>query len=111
PAWLPGGRELLYISDREGGRDLYQIRLTRTGRPTGGAARLTTGLNAARVSVAADGRRLAYAVYSQTANAWSLPIPTPGVAGLRGAEPITTGAQVIEGFDVSPDQRWLGFDS
>jgi serine/threonine-protein kinase len=111
PAWLPEGGKLLYISDRDGGRDLYQLGLTRAGRPTGGAARLTTGLNAASVSVAADGRRLAYAVYSQTANVWSLPIPTSGVTGVRRAEPITTGAQVIEGFDVSPDRRWLAFDS
>ena len=34
PAWLPGGGTLLYISDREGGRDLYQLRLTRAGRPS-----------------------------------------------------------------------------
>jgi Tol biopolymer transport system component len=111
PAWLPGGRELLYISDREGGRDLYQLRLTRTGRPAGAAARLTTGLNAARVNVAANGGRLAYAVYSQTSNVWSLPIPTSGVTSVSRAEPVTTGAQVIEGWDVSSDRRWLAFDS
>jgi serine/threonine-protein kinase len=111
PAWLPGGRTLLYISDREGGRDLYQLRLTRVGRPTGDATRLTTGLNAIRISVAADGRRLAYAVYTQTVNVWSLPIPSAGIASVSRAEPVTTGAQVIEGFDVSPDGRWLGFDS
>jgi Tol biopolymer transport system component len=111
PAWLPDGGKLLYISDRDGGRDLYQLSLSRTGRPTGGATRLTTGLNAARVSVAADGRRLAYAVYSQTANVWSLPIPTSGVTSVSRAKPITTGAQVIEGWDVSVDRQWLAFDS
>ena len=111
PAWLPGGGTLLYISDREGGRDLYQLHLTRAGRPTGDAARLTTGLNAARVSVAADGRRLAYATFTQTSNVWSLPIPTSGVTGVSRAEPVTTGTQLIESFDVSPDGRWLAFDS
>ena len=110
PAWLPGGA-LLYISDRDGGRDLYQLRLTRAGRPSGEATRLTTGLNAARVSVAADGRRLAYATYTESANVWSLPIPTSGVASVSRAEPVTTGTQVIEGFDVSSDGRWLAFDS
>ena len=104
-----GGR--CYISDREGGRDLYQLRLTRAGRPTGAAARLTTGLNAARVSVAADGRRLAYATINETSNVWSLPIPTSGVASVSRAEPRSTGTQVIEGFDVSRDERWLAFDS
>jgi Tol biopolymer transport system component len=111
PAWLPGGSTLFYISDREGGRDLYQLRLTRAGRPAGEAARLTTGLNAARVSVAADGRRLAYAGLTESANVWSLRIPSAGVASVSQAEPVTTGAQVIEGFDLSHDRRWLAFDS
>ncbi|HUR93766.1 MAG TPA: protein kinase [Gemmatimonadales bacterium] len=111
PSWLPGGRALLYLSDRDGGRDLYELRLTRAGRPAGDAARLTTGLNAAQVSIAADGRRLAYAVITESANVWSLPIPSSGVTGVRQAEPVTTGTQAIEGFDLSPDQRWLAFDS
>jgi serine/threonine-protein kinase len=111
PAWLPGGGTLLFLSDRDGGRDLYQLRLTRAGRPAGDAARLTTGLNAARVSISSNGRRLAYAVLTESSNVWSLPIPTSGVASVRQAEPVTTGAQTIEGFDLSHDRRWLAFDS
>jgi Tol biopolymer transport system component len=61
--------------------------------------------------MANNGRRLAYAVHTQTSNLWSLPIPTSGVMSVSRAEPITTGAQVIEGWDVSPDRRWLAFDS
>ena len=110
PTWLPGGN-LLYISDRDGGRDLYQLHLNRAGRPAGEAARLTTGLNAIRVGVANNGRRLAYSVFSQTSNLWSLPIPASGVTSVSRAQPITTGAQVIEWGGVSPDQRWLAFDS
>ncbi|HEX3233878.1 MAG TPA: protein kinase [Gemmatimonadales bacterium] len=110
PTWLRAGT-LLYISDREGGRDLYRLPLNGAGRPTGDAARLTTGLNAARVSVAADGRRLAYAALTESGNVWSLPIPGTGVGSVRQAEPVTTGTQVIEGFDLSHDRRWLAFDS
>jgi Tol biopolymer transport system component len=111
PAWLTDGGRLLYISDRDGGRDLYQLQLNRAGRPAREAARLTTGLNANRVSVANNGRRLVYSIFTQTANLWSLPIPTSGVTIVSRAQPITTGAQVIEWGDVSPDQRWLAFDS
>jgi Tol biopolymer transport system component len=111
PAWLPGGGTLLYLSDREGGRDLYQLRLTRAGRPTGDATRLTTGLNAAGVSVAADGRRLVYATLTESANVRALPIPSSGVTSVSQAEPVTTGAQTIEGFDLSRDRQWLAFDS
>jgi eukaryotic-like serine/threonine-protein kinase len=110
PAWLPGSN-LLYISDRDGGRDFYQLHLNRAGRPSGEASRLTTGLNANRVSVANNGRRLAYSIFTQTSNMWLLPIPTSGVTSVSRAVPITTGAQVIEWGDVSLDQRWLAFDS
>jgi Tol biopolymer transport system component len=111
PAWLPGGRSLLYVSDRAGGRDIYQVTLGRDGRPAGSPGRLTTGLNAAQVTVSADGRRLAYAAFTQSSNVWSLPIPNSGIGLVSRAEPVTRGNQVIENFDVSPDDRWLAFDS
>jgi eukaryotic-like serine/threonine-protein kinase len=111
PAWLPGRRSLLFVSNRDGGRDIYQVHLARAGGPAGDAARLTTGLNAAGMSVSADGRRLAYAAFTETSNIWALPIPTSGVASVSRAEPVTRGTQVIELFDVSPDGRWLAFDS
>jgi Tol biopolymer transport system component len=68
-------------------------------------------LNAAEVSVSADGRRLAYAAFTETSNVWVLPIPTSGIANVSRAEPVTRGTQVIESFNVSPDGRWLAFDS
>ncbi len=111
PAWLPGRPSLLFVSNRDGGQDIYQGSLTRAGRKAGDATRLTTGLNAAEVSVSADGRRLAYAAFTETSNIWALPIPTSGIASVSRAEPVTRGTQVIEGFDVSPDGRWLAFDS
>ncbi len=111
PAWLPRPVSLLYVSNRDGGRDIYQLALTGSGRPAHEAVRLTTGVNAATVSVSADGRRLAYAAFTRTSNVWSLPIPASGSVNLSRAEPVTTGSQEIEAFDVSADGRWLVFDS
>jgi serine/threonine protein kinase/Tol biopolymer transport system component len=111
PAWLPRPTSLLYISNRDGGRDIYQVTLTRSGRPGGDATRLTVGLNASTVSASADGRRLAYATFSRTANVWSFPVPQRGPVKVSGAEQHTVGNQEIEGFDLSPDGRWLVFDS
>jgi Tol biopolymer transport system component/tRNA A-37 threonylcarbamoyl transferase component Bud32 len=110
PVWL-GARSLLYVSNREGGRDIYQVTLSRSGRPSGEAVRLTTGVNAASVSASADGRRLVYPGYVRTANVWSITIPPNGKAEMSRAEPVTTGNQEIEAFDVSADGRWLVFDS
>ncbi len=111
PAWLPGRRSLLFVSDEGGGRDLYEVAIGRNGRPGGSPVRLTTGLNASHVSVSRDGKRLAYSVFTETSNVWSVPIPGSGVALVSRAEPVTRGNQVVENFDVSPDGRWLGFDS
>jgi TolB protein len=111
PIWLPQGRQLLFVSDRDGGRDIYQVRLRRSGEPAGPPTRLTTGLNAHTVSLAADGKRLAYSVYTETANVWSLPIPDREPAPISQATPVTTGKQIIETVAASPDGRWLAFDS
>jgi serine/threonine-protein kinase len=112
PTWA-GNRSLLFVSNRGGGLDIYQARLDRTGRPEGEPARITTGLEAEAISLAADGSRLAYSVLTETSNVWSLPIPTDAESpvSIRAAEPVTSGNQVIEYMAISPDGRWLAFDS
>ncbi len=111
PAWLPGGPRLLYVSDRDGSRDVYVVRLGSSGAPAGGPRRLTTGLGAHTISVSPDGSRLAYSVYTQSANIWSIAVPQAGAVAAAAATPVTTGSQAIEGLAVSPDGRWLAFDS
>ncbi len=111
PTWVPGGHGLLYISNRDGGRDIYQVTLSGAGRPRGSPARLTTGLGAHGISVSADGTRLAYAVFAERSNVWSIPIPATGAVSISRALPVTTGNQTIEEFALSPDGAWLAFDS
>jgi Tol biopolymer transport system component len=115
PTWVPGARgaALLFLSNQDGGLDAYRVGLRPGGQPEGPARRLTTGLNAQSISLSADGRRLAYSVFTESSNVWSLPIPATAAApsSVRQAEPVTSGNQVTEGFDVSPDGRWLAFDS
>ena len=112
PVWLPDGRGLLFISDRDGSRDLYRVALDGSGRPTGPPARLTTGLGLHGIDLARDGRVLVYTGFTDYANIWSLPIPDRAVTlSAAGAEPLTAGHQSIEGMAISPDGRWLAFDS
>jgi Tol biopolymer transport system component len=111
PIWLPRGRQVLFISDRDGGRDIYRVALDRSGKPAGPATRLTTGLNAHTISLSLDGKRLAYSAFTATANVWSLPIPERAPISISRATPVTTGKQIIEGIAVSRDGRWLAFDS
>ncbi len=111
PVWESGGRALLFVSNRDGGRDVYAVALTRAGRAAGGPVRLTTGANVHAISLAAQGRLLAYSAFTETSNVWSLPIPGAPPASIAQAQPVTNGNQTIEGFDVSPDGHWLAFDS
>ena len=111
PAWLPDGRSLLFVSSRDGSRDVYRVAIDRSGKPTGAPARLTTGLQVHTIDVSRDGRQLAYDDFTEYANVATLPIPVAGPVSAAGAEPLTSGHQSIEGMAVSPDGRWLAFDS
>jgi Tol biopolymer transport system component len=111
PIWLPEGRVVLFVSNRDGGRDIYRVELRRSGQPDGTPARLTTGLNAHSISISADGGRIAYSAYRETANVWTMAIPERGAVSISQATPVTAGEQIIESVAVSGDGRWLAFDS
>jgi Tol biopolymer transport system component len=111
PAWLPDSRSLLFISNRDGPRDVYRVSVRRGGDPAGPISRLTFGLGAHSVGLTADGRRLAYSVYSLRSNVWAVPLAGEGVASMAAARQITTGNQMIETFTLSHAGKWIYFDS
>jgi Tol biopolymer transport system component/tRNA A-37 threonylcarbamoyl transferase component Bud32 len=110
PAWI-SSRRLVFVSDRDRGRDIYQLDLRRDGRPAGEPRRLTTGLNVSLIGVSSDRSRLTYSVARIRSNIWRLPLPASGTASARFAQPVTSGEQNIEIFSISNDGRWLLFDS
>ena len=111
PAWLPDNRTVLFVSNRDGGRDVYSARLTGGGSRDGEPKRLTSGLNAHGIGVSRDGKLLAYASYTPSANIWSIEIPARGVASVRSAQQVTFGNQKIEKLALSWDGQWLAYDS
>ena len=111
PVWSADGGQLLFLSSRDGPRDVYAVALSPSGRPRGEPTRLSTGLGAISISLSSDHRRLAYAVYSARSNIQSLPIPAGAPVEANAATPVTTGNQVIESMRVSRDGRWLLYDS
>ncbi len=109
PAWTAAG-DLLYVSDREGSRDVYQVKLSNSGVAAGVPVRLTTGLNVLGIGMSLDGSHLAYSSFAETSNVWSLPVTTGGLS-VSQARPETEGNQTIENVDVSPDGQWLAYSS
>jgi Tol biopolymer transport system component/serine/threonine protein kinase len=111
PAWLPGSRDLLFLSDRDGPRDVYHLHLNARGVSDEKAERLTTGLNAHTFTVSRDGTRLYYSRLSGHTNVFALPIPDTGIAQFSDAKAVTSGTQMVENRGGSPDGRWVAYDS
>jgi len=111
PVWTPDGKQLLFISDRGGARDIYALPLNSFGKPQSSPTRLTTGLDAHTISLSQDGQKLVYSVFNLTSNIWSMDIPEKGTLSVSLADQITQGNQIIETVQISPDEKWLVFDS
>ena len=111
PQWLPNGRGLLFVSDREGPRDVYQVRLGGSGQPQGKPMRVTTGLNPHGISISQDGSKLAYSQLTFRTNVWEISLPTTGSVSLSEARQVTVGSQSVENHGLSSDGRLLAYDS
>jgi Tol biopolymer transport system component len=110
PAWEPDGRAILFVSDRDGTRDIYRQRIDASGEPQDAAERLTTGAEAYNVTVSRDGSRIAYSTVRQGNHIWMAPI-TDGITPFESAHPVTSEAQKTEGVAISHDGKWIAFDS
>jgi eukaryotic-like serine/threonine-protein kinase len=120
PVWSPSSHRLYFVSNRQGtsdayaqgtSGDVYAVEITADGQVQGKPARVTTGLGASSIALSGDGKHLVYAASFSRANIWSLPIPPAGPVSTAGARPVTSGTQIIEAMKVSPNGRWLEYDS
>jgi Tol biopolymer transport system component len=111
PVWSKDGRQLYFVSNRQGPSDIYSIEVTKAGAVRGDPSRVTTGLGVYSIAFSSDGRQLAYAAYSSRANIWSVPLPSNGTVDLSSGHAITSGNQTIEAMRVTRDGRWLLYDS
>ncbi|MFL5582584.1 MAG: protein kinase domain-containing protein [Gemmatimonadaceae bacterium] len=111
PAWSRDGRTLYYVSNRQGPRDVYALDVRARSPSRAEPARVTTGMSAQSIDFSADGTRMVYAKYESSANVWAMPIPAGPPGSLASAVPVTSGNQTVEGVRVSPDGRWLVYDS
>jgi serine/threonine-protein kinase len=114
PQWLPDSQHLLFVSNRHGPRGIYVVEVGPEGRR--GPPRGVPGSSDPHsISVSADGKRLAYAKFTVKQNIWSTPTPRSGSISISDvigeAVPVTTGNQLIEIFSLSPDGKWIVFDS
>lgn len=111
PEWLDASRLMIVTGDGSA-RDVVVLTIGADGSPQGEPSRLTNGLHVQSVSTWPGTGRVVYTILARTANLWSVALPANGMpARLADARPLTTGSQVIESMDVSPDGQWIAFDS
>jgi Tol biopolymer transport system component len=111
PVWWPDGRSILYVSDRDGTRDVYRQPLSANGRPTGKPDRVTSGLDVFTITLSRDGSVMAYSTLRLRANIWMAPISATGTTPTSAAHPVTNERQAVEGIAISHDSKWLAYDS
>jgi eukaryotic-like serine/threonine-protein kinase len=113
PAWSPDGKQLFFSSDRSGSPNLWRIRIEEaSGKVDGPPEPLTTNSSwVADVTVAGDGRRVAYASVMTTSNIQRFDFdPIVGMITSAGSW-VTTGTAFRRYIDVSPDGQQLVFSS
>jgi TolB protein len=111
PVWWPDGHSILFVSDRDGARDVYRQTVNPRGRPQGKPDRVTSGLNVFSFTLTRDGSQMAYSTLQLRANIWMAPITANGTTPSSAAHPVTTEKQSIEGIALSHDGKWLAYDS
>jgi serine/threonine-protein kinase len=108
PVWTDDG-SILFVSTLGGARDIYMQRLNSRRAANGAAVRITTGLNPHTISI--SGNVLTYSVFNTVANIWTAAGNESDIDNARNAKPVTTGSQTVEYGSVSPDGKWLAYDS
>jgi Tol biopolymer transport system component len=109
PAWLDA-RHLLFVSDQDGARGVYIVEVGPHGAR--GAPRIIPGVaDPHSISYAIASRQLAWAKFTLRQNIWSYPLGRAAPAAIRDGVRVTTGNEVSEVADVSPDGKWLAYDS
>jgi serine/threonine-protein kinase len=110
PTWL-GNDRLLFVSNRDGQRDIYLVPLRDSGEPAGEPVRVTTGADVHTLSVTPDGTRVAYSKLRFRSNLYEIILPEQGSVSIGSARPVTSQSAVIEQHNRSTDGQVLVYDS
>ena len=111
PVWSRDGKTLYFVSNEQGPRDIYALDATARDFARAKRTRITTGLEAHSVGISSTGTQMVYAVYRSRANVWAVKIPENRSASVDSAVAVTAGNQTVEGVRVSPDGRYVVYDS
>jgi serine/threonine-protein kinase len=106
PSWTPDGRAIIFVSARLGVPHLYR----RSADGTGTDEQLTTGKNVqfGSASLSPDGTRM---VFTEVSPATGEDIMMLSLDGARQTAPLLRGTFAERNAAISPDGRWLAYES
>jgi Tol biopolymer transport system component len=108
PAWLDDDH-LLFVSDRDGPREVYVVEVGPTG-PRGEARKVAGATDAHTISYSIAGRKLAFSKATLRQNIWSYPMDS-GTVSMADGQRVTSENAIIQSHDISPDGRWIVYSS
>jgi len=103
PSFSSDSREVFYVSDRGGSRDLWRQALNRDGTPSGEPTAVTVGVGMRHAALSPSNDKLVYSQGRRVGNLYRAPILTDRRAGWPDLEQLTFDQAYIEFVDVSPD--------
>ncbi|HEX3526841.1 MAG TPA: protein kinase [Thermoanaerobaculia bacterium] len=113
PAWSPDGDYLYFASDRSGSMSLWRVPIDeRTGTVRGAPQAIPAPVSSGILpSLSRDGRHVAFAAGSRTANLF-LAAFDPVQRQIAGAlEQVTRGSRLVRSGEISPDGHAIAFDT
>jgi serine/threonine protein kinase/sugar lactone lactonase YvrE len=113
PVWAPDGRTLYYLSNRSGAMNLWRVAIDEaTGKPLGDPEPQTVpAREVGWFALARDGRHAVYTVRENTFSIERFRFD-PANGNLIGTpEKILESSQEMADIDVSPDGKFIAFDS
>jgi Tol biopolymer transport system component/tRNA A-37 threonylcarbamoyl transferase component Bud32 len=108
PAWLDD-EHLLFVSDRDGPREVYVVEVGPSG-PRGAPRKVAGVTDPHTISYSIAGRKLAFSKLTLRQNIWSYPIDA-GTVSIGAGQPVTSENAQIQAHDISSDGRWIVYSS
>jgi Tol biopolymer transport system component len=113
PVWGPDGRTLYFLSNRDGTMNLWKVPINETtGRPLGDPVpEMLPAREVGGLALSRDGRHVAYVVKENTYSIDRLTFDLSNGKLAGKPELVLESSQEMADFDVSPDGKFLAFDS